>query len=109
MSNLTKRDIAEKLVKHIGFRYTEAMSIVNSFFDEIKQSLAKGDTVKLFGFGNFILRDKNARMGRNPKTGEPFSISRRRVVVFKSGVKLKKIVQASSLLDQDAKRQSDSE
>ncbi|MCW5589545.1 MAG: integration host factor subunit alpha [Legionellales bacterium] len=86
---LTKADIAEHLFNEIGLNKREAKDLVEIFFEEVKQSLANGHRVKLSGFGNFDLRDKNERPGRNPKTGEEIPITPRRVVTFKAGQKLK--------------------
>lgn len=86
---LTKADFAEKLYDELGLNKREAKEIVEMFFEEIKTSLAKGEQVKLSGFGKFELRDKNSRPGRNPKTGEEIPITARRVVTFRSGQKLK--------------------
>jgi len=89
MSSLTKADMAERLNEELGLNKREAKDIVESFFNEIRQSLANNEQVKLSGFGNFDLRDKNQRPGRNPKTGEEVPISARRVVTFRPGQKLK--------------------
>ena len=89
MSALTKADIAAKLYHEIGLNMREAKEIVELFFNEISAALAKGENVKLSGFGNFCLRDKNERPGRNPKTGEEIPISARRVVTFRPGQKLR--------------------
>jgi integration host factor subunit alpha len=86
---LTKADFAENLYDELGLNKREAKEIVELFFEEIKDSLAKGEQVKLSGFGKFELRDKNSRPGRNPKTGEEIPITARRVVTFRSGQKLK--------------------
>lgn len=86
---LTKVEIAENLVQKHGLTKTEAKAIVESFFEEIRATLANGDDVRLSGFGNFELRDKASRPGRNPKTGESVPVSARRVVVFKPGQKLR--------------------
>ena len=86
---LTKIEIAENLVQKHGLTKTEAKAIVESFFEEIRSTLANGDDVRLSGFGNFELRDKASRPGRNPKTGESVPVSARRVVVFKPGQKLR--------------------
>ncbi len=87
--SITKKDIADLLTEKVGVSQNQALSIANAFFDTIKDSLAKGEDVKLSGFGNFVLREKAARPGRNPKTGEEFTISARKVVTFKAGLKLK--------------------
>lgn len=89
MTALTKADLAEMLFEDLGLNKREAKEIVESFFEEIRQSLESNEQVKLSGFGNFELRDKNTRPGRNPKTGEEIPISARRVVTFKPGQKLK--------------------
>lgn len=89
MSALTKADIAEMLFEELGLNKREAKEIVESFFEEICAALESNEQVKLSGFGNFDLRDKNSRPGRNPKTGEEIPITARRVVTFKPGQKLK--------------------
>ncbi|RKZ86052.1 MAG: integration host factor subunit alpha [Candidatus Parabeggiatoa sp. nov. 1] len=86
---LTKAAMAEKLFNEMGLNKREAKEIVDIFFEEIRLSLEKGQQVKLSGFGNFDLRDKKERPGRNPKTGVEIPISARRVVTFKPGHKLK--------------------
>ncbi len=91
---LTKADMAEKLFEELGLNKREAKEIVEMFFEEIRIALEKGQQVKLSGFGNFDLRDKNERPGRNPKTGEEIPISARRVVTFRPGQKLKSRVEA---------------
>ena len=91
---LTKADIAEALFQELGLNKREAKEIVECFFEEIRKALEHGEQVKLSGFGNFDLRDKNQRPGRNPKTGEEIPISARRVVTFKAGQKLKARVEA---------------
>tara|TARA_Y100001949_G_C15725078_1_gene216876 strand:+ start:55 stop:363 length:309 start_codon:yes stop_codon:yes gene_type:complete len=89
MSALTKAELAEKLFEELGLNKREAKDMVDLFFDEIRDSLSRNEQVKLSGFGNFDLRDKRQRPGRNPKTGEEIPISARRVVTFKPGQKLK--------------------
>ena len=91
---LTKADMAEKLFEDLGLNKREAKELVEMFFEEIRQALEAGKQVKLSGFGNFDLRDKNQRPGRNPKTGEDIPISARRVVTFRPGQKLKARVEA---------------
>lgn len=87
--SITKKKIASALVKSMDITHAQALSIAHDFFDQIKQTLASGESVKLSGFGNFVIREKSVRLGRNPKTGEIVEISARKVVVFKSGPKLK--------------------
>jgi len=84
---LTKADIAEHLFTQLGMSKREAKDMVEAFFEEIRQALERGEQVKISGFGNFDLREKNQRPGRNPKTDIP--ISARRVVTFRPGQKLK--------------------
>jgi integration host factor subunit alpha len=93
---LTKADIAEYLTSVVGLNKRDAKTIVEDFFHEIAHALEQGIVVKLSGFGNFHLRDKNARPGRNPKTGDPIPISARRVVTFHAGQKLKSRVEVFS-------------
>lgn len=89
MSALTKNDMAEKLFEELGLNKREAKELVEQFFEEIRICLENNEQVKLSGFGNFDLRDKRQRPGRNPKTGEEIPISARRVVTFRPGQKLK--------------------
>ena len=91
---LTKADMAEKLFEDLGLNKREAKELVEMFFEEVRAALENGRQVKLSGFGNFDLREKNERPGRNPKTGEEIPISARRVVTFRSGQKLKARVEA---------------
>ena len=86
---LTKADIAEHLFTQLGMSKREAKDMVEAFFEEIRQALERGEQVKISGFGNFDLREKNQRPGRNPTTGEDIPISARRVVTFRPGQKLK--------------------
>ena len=91
---LTKAEMAERLFEDLGLNMREAKELVEAFFEEIRMSLEAGQQVKLSGFGNFDLRDKNQRPGRNPKTGEEIPITARRVVTFRPGQKLKARVEA---------------
>jgi integration host factor subunit alpha len=91
---LTKADMAERLFEELGLNKREAKELVELFFEEVRAALENGRQVKLSGFGNFDLREKNERPGRNPKTGEEIPITARRVVTFRSGQKLKARVEA---------------
>jgi len=93
---LTKACIAERLFSKVGLNKHDAKDLVDIFFEEIRGALEGGDHVKLSGFGNFCLRDKSARPGRNPKTGEDIPVSARRVVTFRPGQKLKGKVEVYS-------------
>jgi len=86
---LTKADIAQDLADTFGFNKRESKELVEQFYDEISEVLVSGEQIKLSGFGNFELRDKAPRPGRNPRTGEDVPISARRVVTFKPGQKLR--------------------
>jgi integration host factor subunit alpha len=86
---LTKADFAESLFDELGLNKREAKDMVELFFEEIKSSLEQGKPVKISGFGNYGLRDKVSRPGRNPKTREEIPITARRVVTFRAGQKLK--------------------
>ena len=88
--------MADQLFDELGLNKREAKEIVELFFDEILDSLEANVQVKLSGFGNFDLREKGERPGRNPKTGEDIPISARRVVTFRPGQKLKSRVEAFS-------------
>ena len=90
---LTKADLSEILFEQVGLNKREAKDLVDAFFEEIRQKLEAGEEVKLSGFGNFQLRDKQQRPGRNPKTGEVIPISARRVVTFHASQKLKAMVE----------------
>jgi len=94
MGSLTKADMAERLSSDHNLSKREAKDLVEAFFDEIAERLVNNEQVKLSGFGNFDLRDKRSRPGRNPKTGEEVAISARRVVTFRPGQKLKDRVES---------------
>jgi len=94
MSALTKAQIADRLFEELGLNKREAKEIVELFFEEVRASLERNEQVKLSGFGNFDLREKGERPGRNPKTGEEIPITARRVVTFRPGQKLKARVEA---------------
>ncbi|HBA34391.1 MAG TPA: integration host factor subunit alpha [Gammaproteobacteria bacterium] len=91
---LTKADMVEMLYEQLGLNKREAKELVESFFEEVRLALENGRDVKLSGFGNFVLRTKKERPGRNPKTGQEIPISARRVVTFRPGQKLKARVEA---------------
>lgn len=86
---LTKVELTENLVEKFKLNKRDAKILVEGFFEEIRLALESGEEVKLSGFGNFELRDKAPRPGRNPKTGESVPVSARRVVTFKPGQKLR--------------------
>ena len=90
---LTKAEVAEHLFEKVGLSKRDAKDMVEIFFEEIRETLESGYQVKLSGFGNFDLRQKSERPGRNPKTGEDIPISARKVVTFRPGQKLKSRVE----------------
>ena len=91
---LTKADMTESLFGELGLNKREARELVDTFFEDLRAALETGEQVKLSGFGNFDLRDKGQRPGRNPKTGQEIPITARRVVTFRPGQKLKARVEA---------------
>jgi len=94
--SVTKAELALSLHEELGFNKRESKEFVEQFFETVKCALEDGSSVKLSGFGNFGLRDKPARPGRNPKTGEEIPISARRVVTFKASQKLKEVIDSNS-------------
>ncbi len=86
---LTKADMAKSLFNELGLNKREALELVDSFFEQLEACLAVREQIRLSGFGNFYLRDKKERPGRNPKTGESVPIPARRVVTFRPGQKLR--------------------
>jgi integration host factor subunit alpha len=93
---MTKAELADLLFEKVGLNKREAKDMVEAFFEEVRTALETGDSVKLSGFGNFQLRDKPQRPGRNPKTGEEIPITARRVVTFHASHNLKSTVEATA-------------
>jgi len=103
-STVTKADIVEKVYQKIGLSKKEASELVEMVFDQLKNTLQKGEKVKISGFGNFLVRAKNERIGRNPQTGEQIKISARRVLTFRPSQVLKAILNgedASKVVEND--------
>jgi len=98
---LTKAELADLLFERVGLNKREAKDMVETFFEEIRDALERGDVVKLSGFGNFQVRNKPQRPGRNPKTGEEIPIAARRVVTFHASQKLKSMVEQVALREQN--------
>lgn len=86
---MTKADLVESIYEKIGFSKKESADIVEMIFDSMKDTLQKGEKIKISGFGNFVVRDKRPRMGRNPQTGQEIMISARRVLTFRPSQVLK--------------------
>lgn len=89
---MTKADIVEIVFEKVGFSKKDVSSVIEEIFESIKNSLEKGDKVKISGFGNFTIRHKRARRGRNPQTGSEITIEQRRVMTFKASQLLKKAI-----------------
>ncbi|MGC9982437.1 MAG: integration host factor subunit alpha [Polyangia bacterium] len=88
---MTKADIADVVYEKVGgFSKKEATAIVETVFETVKKTLEKNEKIKISGFGNFVVRDKKARPGRNPQTGKEITISARRVLTFKASLVLTK-------------------
>lgn len=92
---MTKADIVDSLYEKVGFSKKEAADLVELVFDTIKGTLAQGQKIKISGFGNFVVREKRSRIGRNPQTGESIEISARRVLTFRPSQVLRAEVNAS--------------
>jgi integration host factor subunit alpha len=89
---MTKAEIVEQIYEQVGFSKKESAELVEKVFDTIKDTLARGEKVKISGFGNFVVREKNARKGRNPQTGQEILLEARRVLTFKPSLVLKNIL-----------------
>lgn len=89
---MTKADIVEQIYEQVGFSKKESAELVEKIFDAIKDTLSMGEKVKISGFGNFVVRCKNSRKGRNPQTGEEILLEARRVLTFKPSLVLKNIL-----------------
>lgn len=93
---MTKADIIEALYEKVGFSKKEAADLVEMVFDLIKDTLSRGEKIKISGFGNFVVRDKKPRTGRNPQTGEAIKITQRRVLTFKPSQVLRSEVNSAT-------------
>lgn len=96
-STMTKADIVERVYQKLGFSKKEASELVELVFNSLKSTLQEGEKVKISGFGNFIVRDKNERIGRNPQTGDQIKISARRVLTFRPSQVLKAILNGEDI------------
>src|SRR6185436_5150586 len=93
---MTKADVIDSVCSKVGFSKKEAAEIVEMVFDTIKETLERGEKIKISGFGNFIVRDKKSRVGRNPQTGQEIEISARRVLTFRPSQVLKNDLNAAA-------------
>ncbi len=96
---MTKADIVETIYERVGFSKKESAELVETVFDVIKDALVDGEKVKFSGFGNFIVREKNARKGRNPQTGEEIQLEARRVLTFKPSLVLKNVLNEGGVIE----------
>lgn len=108
-STVTKADIVEKVYEKIGFSKKEASELVELVFNSLKGTLIKGEKVKISGFGNFVVRGKNERVGRNPQTGEQIKISARRVMTFRPSQVLKAMLNGEEYAHLIGKDEDDDE
>lgn len=100
---MTKSEIVAAVYGKVGgFSKKEAADIVELVFETVKETLGRGEKIKISGFGNFVLRDKRQRRGRNPQTGEPLTITERRVLTFKASQILKAILNPDDLEEREA-------
>lgn len=96
---MTKADIIEALYEKVGYSKKDAADLVELIFNTIKETLARGEKLKVSGFGNFVVREKRPRTGRNPQTGEAIKITARRVLTFKPSQVLRTEVNDSTMSD----------
>lgn len=96
-STVTKADLVEKVYERLGFSKKEAADLVELVFATLKESITSGEKVKISGFGNFIVRSKRARIGRNPQTGEQITISARHVLTFRPSQVLKAVLNGEDI------------
>jgi integration host factor subunit alpha len=89
---MTKAEIVEQIYEQVGFSKKESAELVEKVFQTIKETLSEGEKVKISGFGNFVVRPKNARKGRNPQTGQEILLDARRVLTFKPSLVLKNVL-----------------
>jgi len=98
---MTKAEIVEQIYERVGFSKKEAAELVEKVFEIMKETLSEGEKVKISGFGNFVVRQKNARKGRNPQTGQEILLDARRVLTFKPSLVLKNVLNESEVTDAD--------
>ena len=98
---MTKAEIVEQIYERVGFSKKEAAELVERVFHIIKDTLADGDKVKISGFGNFVVREKNARKGRNPQTGQEILLDARRVLTFKPSLVLKNVLNETEVREEE--------
>jgi len=104
---MTKAEIVEQIYERVGFSKKEAAELVEKVFEIMKETLSKGEKVKISGFGNFVVREKNARKGRNPQTGQEILLDARRVLTFKPSLVLKNVLNETAVTDADRAVEAD--
>lgn len=103
---MTKAEIVEKIYEKVGFSKRESADIVDTVFEIMKESLSDGEKIKISGFGNFVVRSKRERIGRNPHTREAITISARKVVTFKASQILKNAVNTGEVKEKGSDQPS---
>ncbi len=106
---MTKAEIVEQIYEQVGFSKKESAELVEKVFEAIKETLSRGEKVRISGFGNFVVRPKNARKGRNPQTGEEILLEARRVLTFKPSPVLKNILNEEPVAAEQPKQASSPE
>ena len=91
-NNLTRKELSETLANQLGFSQSNCAQIVDSFFDNMKQTMIDGESIKLVHFGTFTVRNKAPRRGRNPRTGDTITITKRQAISFRPSKKLRELV-----------------
>jgi integration host factor subunit alpha len=100
---MTKAEIVQAVYTRLGgFSKKESADLVDLVFETMKETLGRGEKIKISGFGNFVLRDKAKRLGRNPQTGEPLTITERRVLGFRASLLLKNALNSNAKVDATA-------
>lgn len=103
---MTKADIVEQIYEQVGFSKKESAELVEKVFEAIKETLSRGEKVKISGFGNFVVRDKNSRKGRNPQTGQEILLEARKVLTFKPSLVLKNMLNEEEVTPGEVAAQS---
>ena len=106
---MTKAEIVEQIYEQVGFSKKESAELVEQVFQTIKETLARGEKVKISGFGNFVVRPKNARKGRNPQTGKEILLEARRVLTFKPSLVLKNVLNDEPVAESDFHGEDDND
>ncbi len=106
---MTKAEIVEQIYEQVGFSKKESAELVEKVFEAIKETLARGEKVKISGFGNFVVRDKNSRKGRNPQTGQEILLEARKVLTFKPSLVLKNMLNENGVAGESSQAEGGSQ